>query len=202
MGATGRYTDKPTKEVIADELNWENGGSGGRVVEIAMKPGVAYVAWERWYAATATEPEKRFVIGVVVLHSRGDGEVITRVNTEDMGPHEVDCPASILALLSPVEAFAEPSTPGNEGGYEWATRWRKDCRDNLAKRAIAPSKDGAKIRFKEPIKFTDGQRAGTFRLYKRGRTIRFGIIALDGTEDRWQRYTISNWKTREYEVVQ
>lgn len=192
MGWTGLYTDRPAKEIIVKELTFDDGkGNAGRVVAIATKLNVSYVAWQRTYAA-GTESMysgKTFTIGMVVLHHRKQGEFVYKEISEDMGPCERQCPAAILDLLSPVEEFAQGECA------EWANKWRADCRAAIAKRRQAPG-DGATIRFKEPIKFTNGDTISAFTIHKRGRAVRFSVVG-DGNAV----YRISNWQQREFEIV-
>lgn len=193
MGWTGVYSSRPAKEIIAEDLTFANENGSGRIVKTATKLCVTYVAWERSYAA-GTESMyagKTFIMGVVVLHSRKDGEFVYKTITEDMGPCESECPASILDLLSPVEAFAEPGTDC----HKWATNWRNRCREAIAKLANAPG-DGATIRFKEPIKFTNGDTISAFTIHKRGRKVRFSVVG-DGNAV----YRISGWQQRDYEIL-
>ena len=100
MGWTGVYSSRPAKEIIAEDLTFANENGSGRIVKTATKLRVTYVAWERSYAA-GTESMyagKTFIMGVVVLHSRKDGEFVYKTITEDMGPCESECPASILVV--------------------------------------------------------------------------------------------------------
>ncbi len=191
MGWTGIYTDRPAKEIIVDALTFSNERGSGRVVAIATKLHVSYIAWERSYTAESKSEHagKTYIIGMVVLHGRSKGEFTYKEVSEDMGPCESECPASILDLLSPVESFAS----GNSA--EWANAWRNRCRAAIEKRSKAPG-DGATIRFKEPIKFTNGDTVQAFTLHKRGRAVRFSVVG-DGNAA----YKISNWQKREYEVL-
>ncbi len=193
MGWTSFRTDRPTKDLIAEELNFSNEHGSGRVLTIATKLNVSYVAYQRTVAATSDSPNagKTFVNAVVVLHNRKDGEFCYKVLDETAGPCESNCPSHILSALSPIEAFAQPGT----NSHEWATNWRARCWAAIEKREKAPG-DGATIRFKEPIKFTNGDVVSAFTIHKQGRRVRFAV-AGDGNAV----YRISNWQQREYEVV-
>jgi hypothetical protein len=182
MGSTGRYTDKSTKDVVVDELTFETeDGHGGRVLDIARVGSCYYVAWER------RSPERTFVMGVVVIVSRKADYVVTKVVTEDMGPCDSNAPARILDLLSPLEAF--------DGG-EYAARWRQRCRDRSAVRSRPAPNSGAVVRFREPIKFTDGATLDTFRFHKNGRKIRFVH-----PDNAYAQYRITRWQDREFDVL-
>ncbi len=191
MGSTGVYTTKPTRQVITEAVTFnDDNGNSGRVLAAATKGGVTYMAWERVYGPNAgTHSNKKFVMGLVILHSRGNGEVVYKEVSEDMGPCEAECPARILDLLSPVEEFACGS------GIEWATGWRAKCRKALDKRAKAPG-DGAKIKFARAIKFVDGTTHDTFTIHKRGRKVRF---APEGSTYAF--YSISNWQQFDFEIL-
>ena len=156
------------------------------------KAAVTYIAWERTYAA-GTESMyagKTFIMGLVVLHHRREGEFVFKTVSEDMGPCETGCPASILDLLSPVETFAESGS-----AHEWATNWRACCRRAIDKRNKAPG-NGTTIRFKEPIRFTNGETIDTFTIHKRGRKVRFAPAG-----GNYAYYRITGWQDRDYEVV-
>ena len=73
--------------------------------------------------------------------------------TECSGPCEVDCPARIMALLSPVEAIPNPSH---------AADWRSRVAAVVAERqAVAATKrrfqPGQKLSLTEPLSFKQGQ---------------------------------------------
>ncbi len=191
MGWTGIYTDRPAKEILTKELTFSSEQGSARIVAMATKLNVSYIAWERIYTAASKSmyAGKTFVIGLVVLHGRRKGEFTYKEMTEDMGPCESECPAKILDLLSPVEEFASGDCA------KWATAWRERCRAAIEKRAKAPG-DGAKIRFKEPIKFTNGDEIAEFMIRKRGRAIRFA-----DARNSFAQYRISNWQKREYEIL-
>ena len=74
---------------------------------------------------------------------------------ESMGPHEADCPARILDLLTPTDK-------------DYAIDWRARCRANLERRSRKLA-DGDRIRFPAPMKFTDGHVGQEFVVSKRGR---------------------------------
>lgn len=77
--------------------------------------------------------------------------------SENMGPCEADCPASILDLLTPTE-------------HRHALDWRERCRANIARRTRKLS-DGDRIRLEQPVTFTDGHVAQEFVVCKRQRSL-------------------------------
>jgi hypothetical protein len=185
MGWTGLYTSRPTKEILCDELTWSQPPASGRVVDICTKGGVSYVALEH------TEANRQYIIGLVILHHRRNGEFAYKIISEDMGPYESRCPARILAQLSPVEAFAPPGTTS----HEYATNWREHCREAL-RNNITTISDGTVLRFAKPLTFTDGAVGDTFTLCKMGRRTRFLLVTTGGL------YRITHWKDREFKIVE
>jgi len=195
MGWTGIYTtsSRPTKEILREEFTWSNENGSCRVLDIRTKSNVSYVALERTYTkslANGVPGPMTFVIGVVVLHRRRKREFTFKDISEDMGPYDSQCPACILDLLSPVETFAEPGTIS----HEYATKWRKRCREMIRLNRFALD-DGAMIRFQKPIEFTDGAKSDTFTVHKRGRRTLFRMEGSGGL------YRITRWKERDFEVL-
>jgi len=111
--------------------------------------------------------------------------------SECMGPVEADCPARILARLSPLEECY----PAGSNSLKWASDWRERCRLNLERaKASKALKPGTKIKFEHPIKFTDGQTIDTFEVFNRGKAVRF--------KDEWgSTYRISGYKQRPFTVL-
>ncbi len=101
--------------------------------------------------------------------------------TENMGPCEDDCPRHIFDLLSPTS-------------HEYALDWRRRCAANLALRARA-IEDGDRIRFEEPLTFSDGSVGQEFNVEKRGRRV---ILRDPHTGGR---YRISRFMHRRWEVI-
>lgn len=77
--------------------------------------------------------------------------------TENMGPCEAQCPATILDLLTPTD-------------NEHALDWRGRCRENLSRRSrkIEP---GTRIRLETPLTFTDGHIGNEFIADRIGRKL-------------------------------
>jgi hypothetical protein len=109
-----------------------------------------------YYAAVRVEEtgNPAFVYGLIVLTDakRKASDNYTfgwKDMDETMGPYECKAPAAVLDLLT-------PTTNKN------ALRWRTDCRLNLAtgvrQRRERKSKPapGDRIRFREPLQFSDG----------------------------------------------
>lgn len=136
------------------------GGKGLRVLDSAV------VGMRTYYAAAevTVNGEGREVIAIVCLvhwnprDARGEHFGFKDMD-ETMGPCEDDCPERILKLLTPTD-------------NETALQWRRRCLANLRLRA-RPMTEGMRIRFANPIAFTDGYSGTEFVVAKRGRQIVF-----------------------------
>jgi hypothetical protein len=100
---------------------------------------------------------------------------------ETMGPHEAECPARILDLLTPTDR-------------EYALAWRAKCRANLARRG-RKLENGDRIRLPEPMKFTDGHEGSEFIVLKTGRR----IVLFDPVSKL--RYRITRLMERDWTIV-
>lgn len=69
--------------------------------------------------------------------------------TENMGPCECRCPASVLDLLGPTD-------------NAYALEWRQACRTRLALLARRKPKPGDTIVLPKPVSFSDGYEASSF----------------------------------------
>lgn len=105
-----------------------------RVVKSAMVGTVYYAAIENLKRYKEQEdgtliaediPEsERKIWGEVILTSTNARDYFNfsyKSMSEDMGPRETNCPASILSLLSETDS-------------EWALDWRKACRESIRKK--------------------------------------------------------------------
>ena len=102
--------------------------------------------------------------------------------TENMGPCEDGCPASILDLLTPTE-------------HENAIDWRRRCRARLERRR-RKLEHGDRILLAAPLTFTDGHSAAEFIVHKRGRRLSFRDPVTGGG------YAISRFMERDWTIVQ
>ncbi len=101
--------------------------------------------------------------------------------TEHMGPCEATCPASILALLGPAD-------------HPYALDWRRRCFVSLRRRA-RPLDTGMRIRFPEPMTFTDGHVGQEFVVERTGNTIRLRDAGTGG------RYRVAGLRERRWMPV-
>jgi hypothetical protein len=105
---------------------------------------------------------------------------------ETVGPCYYDCPARILDLLTPTES-------------EYATAWRAQCREQLARKtearaSTATVKDGSVIRLASALKFRGGYEAQEFKLRVSGRTRRW--VGNPGTGEQFVCRLPRDWATR------
>jgi len=155
---------------------------GLRVLKSTWSGSVYYAAAER-YDRTG-KPLKVFAVVCLVRWNpkAADGYIFAYKDmSESMGPREADCPASILALLSPSD---------NPYTLDWRNRCHRNLR--LAARKIS---DGALIRFAAPLRFTDGSEMSEFRVRKEGRR-----TVLTGPNG-YGRYRIGNLMKMHFEIV-
>ena len=103
-GAEPRGTD----EILRDEFR------DTKIRATAIVGGV-------WYAAVQPK-DKTYTTALVVLTERKGAGFGYKPMSEEMGPHAVRCPPSIIALLSPVEELDV-----GPQGQEWARLWREAC---------------------------------------------------------------------------
>lgn len=167
---------RKTADVIAEEF-----GSNYEIVEHATK-GRAF------YAAVRRKDTGRTFAAVVLVNRRSNGrwaptvEFAYKDQTESMGPVDAEAPAKVLDALDPVEDLYEGSS------REWAAKWRQRCRENIARREQAAQvTPGTRVRFAQPMEFTDGVSRQEFTF--EGRSI---FRADDGARVR-----ITSWRTRE-----
>lgn len=110
------------------------------------------------YAAVRSRDDESIIWGLVLLTQRESGTLYTKPVDEIMGPNEIDCPASVLALL----------TPTND---KYALAWRAACRESIAKKARIHV--GTTIRLAAPMMFSDEVERDTFtKTRARGNTWR------------------------------
>jgi hypothetical protein len=90
---------------------------------------------------------------------------------ESMGPNINECPEKILNLLSPTTS-------------EYAIAWRKECRERIAKRKKLNKMlvHGNLIKFKNPIKFTNGYTCSEVYVWKKKGVMRFSACPLSNNE--------------------
>ena len=181
MGATGTHRDKGIHhdDFFRSELPTTLSERGEILASAAVGiPHASYDEWHGVYYAAVRQRDTGEVWALVILYryDRRDYFNFTYKDmSESMGPGEATAPAKVLSLLTPTD-------------NEWATAWRERCRANLARRALASKvTPGARVRFTEPIKFTNGAELGTLTFVER-----------DTFADSGGRYRLTDWRQRDF----
>lgn len=144
----------------------------------------AQVALSEVYLAVETIATGEVWAGVTLVHRSRSGEVTYKDMSESMGPYYFRCPARILDRLTPTT-------------HEAAIEWRAKCRARLAERASRPKVTaGSRVRFAEPIKFSNGTEHDLFEFVK-GSTFR--AVMPWGTSTT--RYGLGDWRERAYSLA-
>lgn len=174
MGAVGYY--RPKGESDRDHIQREVCGERLTILDCVTKGTTFYAA--------VRDKDTDEVFGLVVLQTRGrDGYYTRKAMSEDEGPCYYDCPDRILDRLTPTE-------------NAYAVGWRDKCRAKNAARAARPTvKAGDRVRFADPLTFTNGMTFDTFTFVK-GST--FEVTERAGYP---YRVRITRWRDRRYEVL-
>jgi hypothetical protein len=134
-----------------------------------------------FYAACRPKKDPETVFALVCLLSWAPNDYYSfgyKDIEESMGPNEIGCPDRILDLLTPTDS-------------EYANGWREACRKRNAVLVAKPKvKKGDCVKFTAPITFTSGVSLDTFTFEARN-NFRYG----------YQRFTISGWRERDYDIV-
>jgi len=178
------FQEKPqdVRRWFFDRFSWDSDTETYRCLQISLKLNACYAAVEK----VQRSDSKREVFCAVSLIKYIPGER-DRFNfgTKDMadswGPTVAECPKHILDLLTDTD-------------NECAIEWRARCRENLRKRM---PKAGVRVRFENPIQFTDGSEVREFtvvRVGKRRKVLRdeYGLH---------YRISRSMWRDREWAIV-
>lgn len=109
---------------------------------------------------------------------------------ESMGPHECDCPETILDLLTPTDR-------------PYAQQWRARCLVSAAARRARAAKPkpraGQVIVFDEPLSFSDGRSFDRLEVVANPRSHRTAQFRAPGSSCL---YRIPNIKSRSYRLVE
>jgi hypothetical protein len=165
MGWTVGHLQGPFTARSAIEFDL-GAGFAARVVDAVRYGPVIYAA------VRSTNGQE--VFGLVLLTERRDGVLYTKPISEDMGPAEDHCPASILDQLT---------EPSNQPAYEW----RRRCRARVAR---SRPRQGQRVIFAKPLQFTNGDTYGTLTFMGGSR-----FCSADGTL-----YHIPSWRKFDYSV--
>ncbi|MDA8140749.1 MAG: hypothetical protein M0036_19045 [Desulfobacteraceae bacterium] len=163
------YTYKPENQSVMqffkEHFDHETALKKGEVLDCAVvNMRTAYIA----YRVTHKDTGRTFVLGVICLinYSRDRYNFGYKDMEEFCGPCEAQCPERILKQLSPLDQIE----PHYGTSYEWACAWRERCRENIKNRKrLTELNIGNVIKFREPIKFSNGIERDTLRLAAKGR---------------------------------
>ena len=156
---------------------------GQRIIDCASVKGVFYAALEN--------ESGRFALVVPFQWHRSSDEgnwqnYTFKTMDESCGPNDVDCPARILDLLSPLEQLY-----GAGANAQWARKWRETCRARAEKRAAKPAvRKGDVVEFSEPIKFQSGAELTTF-VFEQGSRFK-------DEHQRWSYKLGGKWRDLDY----
>lgn len=185
MSRSGMGGHATPKAYLDAQLTYEHDVDGGRkglrvVASACVQNRVYYAAVQ---PSIDGVPGTIFaVVCLVRWNPRGDDEQFGYKDMDETaGPCEAGCPVSILGLLGPSDH------PG-------ALDWRRRCYRTLRRRAC-PLDDGMRIRFTEPMTFTDGHVGEEFIVEKRGGAIRLKDVVTGG------RYRVSSLRDRRWTPV-
>ena len=128
-------------EYITREFTHDSGTTAATVISAAAVGSTIYAAIRNHDKTTS----KSYVFCAVILFKNNERDGFGYKDMdESVGPCEVDCPARIMRLLSPIEDLPNP-------GY--AAEWRKSVAAANAKKAEARSKIG-KLTVGDKVKLT------------------------------------------------
>lgn len=155
MGWTTLYKSPQItpEKYITSQLNWTNEKETVRPLKTAIVGRVFYAAIETITLATN---ERVVWAAIYPFSTQNHGHVnfAYRDQDETVGPNEVTCPIGILDMLTPTE-------------HQRALAWRQQCRhyhatQNEKRKTTRSIKDGQRIRFAEPLIFSDGHQEAEF----------------------------------------
>ena len=139
----------------------------------------------------ANEDRYFMFVALVDLKPKDGFDICYKDMDESMGPFYYNCPESLLKIV-------EQSPPRNEDAAEWRAKVRQ--RIDREKQLKVDLKEGAVVKFKEPLTFAKYGAVDTFRLAyrstKSGRKTLALFSVLYGFCAR-----IPNWKEREFQIL-
>lgn len=191
---------KTVFEYFRDQVAYDNEKVSRRLLSgrtVAMK--TFYGAVEVIDKATNERTVSAMVCLVDLRKSKDGYNFGYKDMDEFMGPCASDCPADILALLTPLTIDEDGD---RRDSLTAAREWRARCEQNLQRRKLAKSlKHGTVIALSTPLRFTDGVERAKFRVIKvPGCGKRKGKVYFQAIEDGVT-VKISNWRSREFTVV-
>lgn len=181
MGWTGTHKRKGQSylEFFREEFHGDTKTNAFELIDGAVKNFVFYGVERVRNLATDTA-EFRAVI-ILISRNPGDYNIHYKDMTESSGPYAADVPEKIWKLI--LTLIPEPPN-------EYAAQWRERVRAFKAKPKL---RKGMTVKFKEPIKFTDGSSHDTFYVEARG--------AFKRLDANYATYRISHAQDRDFEVL-
>lgn len=163
MGWTGRYTNQSATDVVRDEIQY--GGSNRVLANRGAK----------WWLVENVKTGT--VFPVIALVKRRGGELLTKLMTDEEGPHECGYPLEWLPKLSPTDG-------------EYAIQWRERVRKYHADKKAKPTlKVGDRVVFDHPIEFTDGSKYNELVYRGKWKFVAPGMRLVRMSRDWRTRYT-------------
>lgn len=159
------WFEKPSniKEYFREQTEWENESIALTVLDSAI------VHFNEYYAAVERIDKttgKRDVFAMVCMLAYDHSQFYNfgyKDMDETCGPNQTECPKRILKLLTPTD-------------HEYARNWRAACWERHERRGKANGlKHGQLVKFKWPMKFTDGREHSELYVVKTGRRTSFSI---------------------------
>ena len=186
MGGSSWYrnTNKSVKQELDEHFD-SGYGSEKHILRSCIKGGAYYAVYKSF-----SDPNVVLAIATPYeTYSEGGWRrIYIKDQDETCGPYQHDFPVKWLDLLT------EPVN-------DYSRDWRERVRAHAEKGKKAILRDGDVIRFKEPLKFTDGREFTELRVYRQGRggrRVRFSPLQYSYPT---YRITRNVFKYREWEVV-
>lgn len=171
------------KAYLDDQFTYPPGDDrpGLRVIKSVWQGRAYYAACQTYDAAGESTP---FAVVCLVRWNpkSASGEIFGYKDMDETaGPHEDECPPSVLEALGPSE-------------HPHALDWRRRCYRNarLLRRQLA---DGDRVRFASPLTFTNGAELSEFVVSRTGSRIIF-VCPSSG-----QRYRISGFRKMRFQII-
>ena len=180
------------RQYLDAQFTWERADTISKVLRSAL------VGMRVYYAAvehilSATDAREVWAAVCLVQYNPRDREGYIfgyKDIEESMGPHECDCPETILDLLTPTDR-------------PYAQQWRARCRAAAAARRARAAKPkprvGQVIVFDEPLAFSDGRSFERLEVVANTRSHRTVLFRAPGSSCL---YRIPNIKSRSYRLVE
>lgn len=189
MGWTTMAMPREGARAYLDTLySWSDDQRRHKVIDSSLVGGREY--YTAVETTTIASGERTVFAGVALVSiSRRHGEEFGHKDmSEDMGPFYYNCPLRILDRLT-------------ETNNEQALTWRAKCREAAALRSASNKGPklaaGQRVRFAEPIKFSNGAVLSEFEIEQP--LFSKGLVFID-PETR-NRYRISGARTRQRSVI-